>query len=68
MMTMITFQHRMVCECGEGQAGGFHLTLRVPIIGCKPFHQEAGTQGDFRQEGRGLWSADPGRLRLLSSG
>ena len=33
-----------------------------------PFHQEAGTQGDFRQEGRGLWSADPGRLRLLSSG
>ena len=44
---------------GSRKCGGRLRGILPLLLGCKPFHQEAGTQGDFRQEGRGLWSADP---------
>ena len=36
------------------------------LLDAQSRHWNAAAQGDFRQEGRGLWPADPGRLRLLS--
>ena len=50
--------------CGERRRC-FRRNLPV-LLDAQSRHREAAEQGDFRQKGRGLWPADPGRLRLLS--
>ena len=36
------------------------------LLDAQPRHRDAAAEGDFRQEGRGLWPAHPRRCRILS--
>ena len=51
---------------GRGERGGCVRRNLAVLHGAQPRQRRDATQSDFRQEGRGPWSADPGRRRLLS--
>ena len=52
----------------SGVGDAFGETFLYSELDAQSRQRNDAEQGDFRQEGRGLWPAHPGRLRLLSSG